>query len=54
MIKRSSLITLFVFPVVGTIVAERKKGIPAYCPQMDNLSESLDFKPFDVVLIRLA
>ena len=38
-------------PVVGTIVAERKKRISADRPQMGNLSESLDFKTFHVLLI---
>lgn len=50
-IKRSTLVTLSVFPVVGTIVAERKKGIPEDRPQMGNLSESLVFKAFYALLI---
>ena len=50
-IKRSTLVTLSVFPVVGTIVAERKKGIPEDLPQMGNLSESLVFKAFYALLI---
>ena len=52
--REISLVTLPQKPVVATVVRGHKEGTPAMRLILAISSESLDFKPFDVVLIRLA